>query len=225
MFVESLCSQHAFFGPMCLHAIVRLFVVDGDAQPAGEPANMMQLRQERAHDVLQRILSTVPLVQQELMPALIGICPHVRWSVMAQETLCRNLLRVTTYAPLCMHAVVDLLVSQMVKVDVEITTEAADGADADADAGDEAEQTGSSGDPVGTRDRNRRGEDAVAPASDAQGSWWGGDGEPAGGHALNREARVRQTWCFRWTLLRPPPIRRSTVKPARPMRWWKSSIG
>jgi len=78
---------------------------------------------ERAHVMLQRVLSLIPTGPSLLVPILTESFPHYREGQIAHITYVSNLLRIVEYAPILKSQILALIIDRIIQIDVQVQEE------------------------------------------------------------------------------------------------------
>ncbi|KAI1811002.1 RNA polymerase I-specific transcription initiation factor RRN3 [Poronia punctata] len=125
IYVQFLAALASAQGPrlgQILSTIVDMFCLSRPSEWAvdGYPPVPREVVQDRLHVALRYILSLFPVAESVLEPILANKYPYHDEPKRAHLSYVDNILRLRQYAPGLKHEIMDLIISRLVKIDVEM---------------------------------------------------------------------------------------------------------
>ncbi|KAL9957553.1 hypothetical protein ACROYT_G039195 [Oculina patagonica] len=121
-FLTSLVSAQTYYLRACLRMIVKLFIPGISKEAHLKTADSEDLDKMfcNAHEALEAVLEVVPAVPQFLIPVLSENFPYMKKPTIFQASYVKNLLQVTKYLPKLRSKIMELIIDNLIKIDVEI---------------------------------------------------------------------------------------------------------
>ncbi|KAJ7386292.1 DNA independent RNA polymerase I transcription factor [Desmophyllum pertusum] len=121
-FLTSLLSAQTYYLRACLRMIVKLFLpgISKDAHLKTADSQDLEKISCNAHEALQAVFEVVPAVPQFLIPVLSENFPYMKKPTIFQESYVKNLLQITKYLPNLRSKILELVIDNLTKIDVEI---------------------------------------------------------------------------------------------------------
>lgn len=119
-FLTSLVSAQTYYLRACLRMIVKLFLPDNSKDPEQVDSEELERKFSNAHEALHAVVEVVPATSQFLIPVLSENFPYMKKDTIFQASYVKNLLEVSKYLPILRAGILELVIDNLIKIDVEI---------------------------------------------------------------------------------------------------------
>lgn len=114
-FLTSLVSAQTYYLRACLRMVVKLFLPGISEDP-----EELEKQFFNAHEALQAVVGVVPAAPQFVIPLLSENFPYMRKRTIFQDSYVKNLLEISKYLPSLRERILELVIDNLIKIDVEI---------------------------------------------------------------------------------------------------------
>lgn len=111
----NLVTAYTFYTKSVIKMIVQGFT---PTLQLDEKINIADMKFEKLHDLLQRILKLVPSSSMQITPILSDKFPYMKKSLLVQQCYVKNCLEITKYAETLRKPILNLIISKMIQLDV-----------------------------------------------------------------------------------------------------------
>lgn len=119
-FLTSLLSAQTYYLRACLRMIVKLFLPGIAKDFEIVDSEELEKKFSNAHEALQAVVEVVPAAPQFLIPVLSENFPYMKKPTVFQASYVKNLLRISKYLPSLRLKILELVIDNLIKIDVEI---------------------------------------------------------------------------------------------------------